>query len=218
MDFKGDERTEEMVREHTGLVRTIALKLSYIYNEDVDDLTQIGFIGLMKAISRFEPERGLAFSTYAVPVITGEIKSQLRDQGIIKISRSIKSDGLVLKRAEESFTAEEGRSPKLSELSAKTGFSEERIVQALSAMDAVKNTEPIETAGLWTDEEDLNITRMDMMNALDSLPQRARQIILLRYFKDLTQQQVARVLGLSQVQVCRIEKKSLKLMEDNVKL
>ena len=218
MDFKGDERMEEMVREHTGLVRTIALKLSYIYNEDVDDLTQIGFIGLMKAISRFEPERGLAFSTYAVPVITGEIKSQLRDQGIIKISRSIKSDGLVLKRAEESFTAEEGRSPKLSELSAKTGFSEERIVQALSAMDAVKNTEPIETAGLWTDEEDLNITRMDMMNALDSLPQRARQIILLRYFKDLTQQQVARVLGLSQVQVCRIEKKSLKLMEDNVKL
>ena len=137
MDFK----IEEMVKTHTGLVKTVALKLSYIYNEELEDLIQIGYIGLIKAAERFEPERGLAFSTYAVPMIAGEIRSQLRDQGIIKVSRSLKSDGIVLKRAENDFVTKNGRSPKLSELAAETGLSLERVNQALAAMDALKNFE-----------------------------------------------------------------------------
>lgn len=214
MDFK----IEEMVKTHTGLVKTVALKLSYIYNEELEDLIQIGYIGLIKAAERFEPERGLAFSTYAVPMIAGEIRSQLRDQGIIKVSRSLKSDGIVLKRAENDFVTKNGRSPKLSELAAETGLSLERVNQALAAMDALKNFEEYEKTDLWTNEEELNITKMDMTNAIDALPERDRQVILLRYFKDLTQQQVASVLGISQVQVCRIEKKSLKAMKENIKV
>lgn len=214
MDFN----IEEMVKTHTGLVKTVALKLSYIYNEDLEDLIQIGYIGLIKAAERFEPERGLAFSTYAVPMIAGEIRSQLRDQGIIKVSRSLKSDGIVLKRAENDFMTKNGRSPKLSELAAETGLSLERVNQALAAMDALKNFEEYEKTDLWTNEEELNITKMDMTNAIDALPERDRQVILLRYFKDLTQQQVASVLGISQVQVCRIEKKSLKAMKENIKV
>lgn len=217
MDFKDDVTMEQMVENHTGLVKTIALKLSYIYNEDVEDLIQIGFIGLMKAAKRFEAERGLAFSTYAVPVITGEIKSQMRDNGLIKVSRSLKADGNVIRKAENDFMAKHGRSPKLSELSILTGFSEERVNQVFSAMDAMKNTEEPEKIVAWTDEEDCNITKIDMKRALDTLQEREKQVILLRYFKDLTQQQVANVLGISQVQVCRIEKKTLKHMEEKLK-
>lgn len=217
MDFKEKDFMEEMVQTHTGLVKTIAVKLSYIYNEDVEDLIQIGFMGLIKAIRRFEPERGLAFSTYAVPVITGEIKSQLRDQGIVKMSRSLKSDGMAVKRAEEAFIVRTGRSPKLSELAAETGLSGERVSEALSAMDAMKNIEEPENIGLWTDEEEGNIIKIDIKKAISNLSERERQVILLRYYKDLTQQQVADVMGLTQVQVCRIEKKSLKNMEENVK-
>ena len=217
MDFKEKDFMEEMVQTHTGLVKTIAVKLSYIYNEDVEDLIQIGFMGLIKAIRRFEPERGLAFSTYAVPVITGEIKSQLRDQSIVKMSRSLKSDGRAVKRAEEAFIVRTGRSPKLSELAAETGLSCERVSEALSAMDAMKNIEEPENIGLWTDEEEGNIRKIDIKKAISNLSERERQVILLRYYKDLTQQQVADVMGLTQVQVCRIEKKSLKNMEENVK-
>ncbi|MBQ9961588.1 MAG: sigma-70 family RNA polymerase sigma factor [Firmicutes bacterium] len=218
MDFKSGKTMEEMVESHTGLVKTVALKFSYIYNEELEDLIQIGFIGLMKAAQRFEPERGLAFSTYAVPMIAGEIKSQLRDQGIIKVSRSLKSDGAALRRAENDFIARTGRSPRLSELASETGLSPDRVSQALAAMDAVKNIEDFEKSGLWTDDEDKTITKMDMTAALDSLPERDRQVILLRYFKDMTQQQVANILGISQVQVCRIEKKSLKIIEEKCKI
>ena len=218
MDFKSGKTMEEMVESHTGLVKTVALKFSYIYNEELEDLIQIGFIGLMKAAQRFEPERGLAFSTYAVPMIAGEIKSQLRDQGIIKVSRSLKSDGAALRRAENGFIARTGRSPRLSELASETGLSPDRVSQALAAMDAVKNIEDFEKSGLWTDDEDKTITKMDMTAALDSLPERDRQVILLRYFKDMTQQQVANILGISQVQVCRIEKKSLKIIEEKCKI
>jgi len=217
MDFKEKEFMDEMVQTHTGLVKTIAVKLSYIYNEDVEDLIQIGFMGLIKAIRRFEPERGLAFSTYAVPVITGEIKSQLRDQGFVKVSRSLKSDGMMIKKAEDAFILCNGRSPKLSELAQETGLSAERVSEALSAMDAMKNTEELENIDLWTNEEEGNIIKMDMIKAINNLPERDRKVIMLRYYKDLTQQQVADVMGLTQVQVCRIEKKSLKNLEENVK-
>ncbi len=217
MDSDRKAYLEEMVAAHTGLVKSVALRLSFSYGEDLEDLIQIGYIGLIKAAERFEPERGLQFSTYAVPMIAGEIRSQLRDQGTIKVSRSIKNDVTMVRRAESDFLAKMGRSPKLTELSELTGLSVDRVTQALQAADAMKNFEEYEKTDLWTEEEESNITKIDIYAALDSLEPKEKQVILLRYYKDMTQQQVARVMGISQVQVCRIEKKTLKMMAENVK-
>lgn len=210
------EKEEKLIREHTGLVKSVALRLSYACDEELDDLIQIGYIGLIKAARRFEPERGLKFSTYAVPMIAGEIRSQLRDRGTVKVSRSLKSDAAAVRRAESDFISRKGISPKLSELSEMTGLSRERISEALMAADAMKNFEDYEKADLWTDNEDINITRIDLKKSVSELEPRQRQVILLRYYRDLTQQQVADIMGLSQVQIHRIEKNTLKELAEKV--
>ena len=213
---------EQIVAEHTGLVKSVALRLSYVYGEDPEGLIQIGYIGLIKAARRFEPERGLKFSTYAVPLIAGEIKSQLRDQGAIKVSRNLKSDAAAVRRAENQFMAETGRSPRISDLSKLTGFAPERVTQALQASDAMKNLEDFDKPdvmadpGMMTSEEEKNVTKMDITAVLNTLEPKARQVMVLRYYKDMTQTQVAQMLGISQVQVCRIEKKTLKIMSEKI--
>ena len=228
MEYKDDKDNnsccdlDNIVAKHTGLVKSIALRLSHVYGEEAEDLIQIGYIGLIKAAERFEPERGLRFSTYAVPLITGEIKSQLRDKGAVKISRSLKSDAAVVRNAENMFLSEKGRSPKLSELSEFTGFTFERVTQAVQAADAMKNIEEVDKAEITADsvinssEEDKNVTRMDLAAVISSLEPKARQVMVLRYYKDMTQSQVARIIGISQVQVCRIERKSLKIMSEKI--
>lgn len=210
------EKEEKLIREHTGLVKSVALRLSYACDEELDDIIQIGYIGLIKAARRFEPERGLKFSTYAVPMIAGEIRSQLRDRGTVKVSRSLKSDAAAVRRAESDFISRKGISPKLSELSEMTGLSRERVSEALMAADAMKNFEDFEKADLWTDNEDINITRMDLKKSVAELEPRQRQVIILRYYRDLTQQQVADIMGLSQVQIHRIEKNTLKELAEKV--
>ena len=210
------EKEEKLIREHTGLVKSVALRLSYACDEELDDLIQIGYIGLIKAARRFEPERGLKFSTYAVPMIAGEIRSQLRDRGTVKVSRSLKSDAAAVRRAESDFISRKGISPKLSELSEMTGLSRERVSEALMAADTMKNFEDYEKADLWTDNEDINITRIDLKKSVSELEPRQRQVILLRYYRDLTQQQVADIMGLSQVQIHRIEKNTLKELAEKV--
>ncbi len=210
------EKEEKLIREHTGLVKSVALRLSYACDEELDDLIQIGYIGLIKAARRFEPERGLKFSTYAVPMIAGEIRSQLRDRGTVKVSRSLKSAAAAVRRAESDFISRKGISPKLSELSEMTGLSRERVSEALMAADAMKNFEDYEKADLWTDNEDINITRIDLKKSVSELEPRQRQVILLRYYRDLTQQQVADIMGLSQVQIHRIEKNTLKELAEKV--
>ena len=209
-------KEEELVREHTGLVKSVALRLSYACDEELDDLIQIGYIGLLKAARRFDPERGLKFSTYAVPMIAGEIRSQLRDKGAVKVSRSLKSDVALVRRAESSYIAQKGFSPKLSELSELTGLPRERVSEALTAADVMKNMEDYEKVDLWTDSEDKNITRIDLINSMAGLQPRQRQVIILRYYRDLTQQQVADILGLSQVQIPRIEKSTLKELAQKI--
>lgn len=210
------EYLEQMARDHAGLVKSVALRLARAYGEEADDLIQIGYIGLIKAARRFQKERGLQFSTYAVPVIAGEIKSQLRDQGAVKVSRSLKADAAAVKKAENEFITVNGTSPRLSDLAEVTGLSVERITEALNADDALRNYEDYETADLWTDNEDRNIAGMDLRASIVSLPEQQRKIILLRYYKDLTQQQVAGIMGISQVQVCRIERKVLKELAEKV--
>lgn len=210
---------EQIVAEHTGLVKSVALRLSHVYGEEAEDLIQIGYIGLIKAAERFEPERGLKFSTYAVPLITGEIKSQLRDHGSLKVSRSIKSDAVKLRRAESEFVAENGRSPKISELSLKTGLGQERIVQVFQAADAMNNMEELDKPDIMSDplmvtgEEEQSVTKMDLVALINTLEPKERQVMVLRYYKDMTQSQTADVMGTTQVQVCRIEKRALKNMQ-----
>lgn len=200
---------EKLAEQHGGLVKSIAVRLSHVYGEEVEDLMQIGYIGLLKAAERFDESRGLAFSTYAVPMITGEIRSQMRDNGAIKLSRGLKSDAFAVRKAETDFTAAVGRTPKLSELAEATGLSAERVREALAAADAMNNFEEFEKANLWTEEENATVSHMDLAMGIESLLPKQRQVITLRYFKDMTQQQVAGIMGISQVQVCRIEKSSL---------
>lgn len=203
---------DKMIREHTGLVKSIAFRLSNIYREDFDDLVQIGFIGLIKAIRGFDENKGYKFSTYAVPLITGEIRSQLRDHGNIKVSRSIKSDINTIKKAEERFIYEHNRSPRISEISIITGLSEERVRDALQAQDAMKNMGDIDDINIPVREEDKSINKLDIRRSLDKLEKLERQVVVLRYYRDMTQSQVAKLLGISQVQVSRIEQKTLKNM------
>ena len=198
-----EKKLEQIVAENTGLVKSVALRLSHIYGEDAEDLIQIGYIGLIKAARRFEPERGLKFSTYAVPLITGEIKSQIRDHGAIKVSRSLKAEAAAVRRAENDFTAANGRSP---------GLTEDKVEQALRAADAMTNFEEYEKIDISSSDEDLNVTKIDIAAAISSLAPKERQVIVMRYYKDMTQTQVAKALGISQVQVCRIEKRALKCM------
>lgn len=200
---------EKLAEQHGGLVKSIAVRLSHVYGEELDDLIQIGYIGLLKAAERFDESRGLAFSTYAVPMITGEIRSQLRDHGAIKVSRSLKADAFAVRKAENELEARSGSSPKLSELSAETGLSADRVREALAAADAMKNFEEYDKANLWVDNENSTVSHIDLKSGLALLSAKQRQVITLRYFKDMTQQQVAGLMGISQVQVCRIEKRTL---------
>lgn len=207
---------------HGGLVKSVALRLARIYGEDAEDLIQIGYMGLMKAVQRFEPERGLQFSTYAVPMIAGEIRSQLRDQGALKMSRSLKTDMAAVRRAESDYIKMKGVSPHISQLVEMTGLPADRIREANQASDVLRNmTELSETEAetspqLWDDGEEKTVERMDLARALDGLEVQQRKVIILRYYRDCTQQQVADMLGISQVQVCRIEKKTLKMMAEKV--
>ena len=167
---------------------------------------------MLKAIKGFDEEKGFKFSTYAVPVITGEIRSQLRDQGAIKISRSIKVDIVAIKKAEEDFINIYNRSPRISELANYLGFTEERVKEAVNANDVMKNISSYDEVEMALNEEETNITKIDIKNTLSKLEENERKIMVLRYYKDMTQSQVAKVIGISQVQVSRIEKKTLKTM------
>ena len=222
MSVRTKEELEAVVEKHGALVKSVALRLARTYGEEPEDLIQIGYIGLLKAAQRFEAERGLQFSTYAVPMIAGEIRSQLRDQGSMKMSRSLKADAALVRRAESDFIKLHGLSPHLTQLAEMTGLSEERVLEACQASDALKNMQDVDGVAaetdpaMWTDREEENIARIDLASAVESLEPRARQVIVLRYYKDYTQQQVADMLGISQVQVCRIEKKTLRAMAPRV--
>lgn len=214
MDYRENE--EKIIEQNSGLVRAVALKFFRAGQEELEDLIQIGYIGLIKAARNFDSERGVKFSTYAVPMITGEIKSQLRDRGRIKVSRELKKDAGNIKRAEADFIARNGRSPRISELCSITLLSAERINEALCADEALNNIEEYENADIRVDNEDKQVTHIDLNNSIENLPEMERKIIILRYYRDCTQQQAARLLGISQVQVCRIEKKTLKKLSKEV--
>lgn len=191
---------------------------------EYDDIFQIGSLGLIKAINNFDPSFGVKFSTYAVPMILGEIKRFLRDDGLIKVSRTVKSTARKIHFCKEELTLKLNRDPTIEELSKHSGIEKEEIIFAIESSrglhylyDTIHQEEgsPVLLIDKLSEKgvEDSDIVdRIALKDALSSLDEKSRKIIMLRYFKDKTQMQVAKMLGLSQVQVSRIEKRVLKIM------
>ena len=221
---KGSEAAKErLVIENTGLVN-MAVRRFASSGCEPEDMMQLGYIGLIKAIERFDKSFGVMFSTYAVPMIAGEIRRFLRDDGKIKVSRQLKQDVKRLKRAEEEFMQKRGRSPRISELAEEMGRSPEEISEILEARTAVTAAASIDDEAFAAsgapepasdaaeDDEERRAELMDMRDMLMALNEKERGVIIMRYFRDMTQQQTGDRLGISQVQVSRIEKRALKLM------
>jgi RNA polymerase sporulation-specific sigma factor len=207
---------EQLVEQNTGLVKNIALKYTNSGYE-FDDLLQIGFIGLLKAVDRFDTNYDVMFSTYAVPMIMGEIKRHLRDDGRVKISRQIKQDVRIMKQVCDKFCHVNGRPPKVSELAEEMGINTDDLLLIMEAGDAMSFPESLNDPNRpeivpecdYRESEEKRIDTIYLKSAVGKLEERERQIIVLRYFKDMTQQQIAEKLGISQVQVSRIEKRVL---------
>lgn len=204
-----------IVEENAGLVWSI-VKRYYGRGVDPDDLYQLGCLGLLKAVRGFDPAFGCQFSTYAVPKIAGEIRRFLRDDGTIKVSRGLKERAGSIRMARNRLQAALGRDPTLTELSDETGLAPEDIAAAETATESVVSFQ-METGDGFTLEsvlgtdgiEDGIVEQVSLRAAIDALPERERTVVLLRFFKNLTQERTARVMGVSQVQVSRIEKKAM---------
>lgn len=210
---------DSTVENNMGLVYSVARMFSG-RDCELEDLIQIGAIGLIKAVKRFDKNFGVCFSTYAVPMISGEIRRFLRDDGIIKISRSVKENAAKGKRAAESIKKRTGKEPTVSEISEECGVPCEDLLYAFEAcsgcvsMDAEPEDGLKKQYGISYEEE--TVDRLMISQALGSLPQRERQVIVLRYMKSKTQAEIAKLMGVSQVQVSRIEKKAIELMRRNL--
>ncbi|WMJ81202.1 RNA polymerase sporulation sigma factor SigF [Clostridium sp. MB40-C1] len=221
------EALDKLVKINLPLVSAVSKKFLH-RGYEYDDIFQIGCIGLVKAINNFDTQYNVQFSTYAVPMIMGEIKRFLRDDGLIKVSRSIKYNARKVHYDKEKLTKELGREPTIEELSDFSGMSTEDILFSTEAVNDPKylydtihqeDGAPIFLIDKVSENKDVNkelIDKLALKEALNKLDVRSRQIIMLRYFKDITQVEVAKMLGISQVQVSRIEKKVLKLMKEKL--
>lgn len=221
---------DSLVTENLGLVHAVIRRFEN-RGHDREELFQIGCIGLMKSVDKFDTSLGLAFSTYAVPMIMGEIRRFLRDDGMVKVSRSLKENGYKIRKAKDLLGAELGREPTLLEIAALTELSTEDVVLALEANSQVESIyQPLfqsdgeelllidqlngakgmyEVHGGKSEQEQLlNEILIDQL--LESLEERERKLIQYRYFENLTQTEVARRLDMNQVQVSRLEKKILR--------
>ncbi|MBR6581830.1 MAG: sigma-70 family RNA polymerase sigma factor [Ruminococcus sp.] len=205
--------TEVKAEENLGLVHLCANRFRG-KGIDYDDLYSAGCLGLLKAVKAFDSDRGVKFSTYAVPVILGEIKRLFRDGGTLKVSRSLKELSMKLQRICQEFMQREGREPAISELSTLTGESEADISEALcSAQPLISLTSPEDDEGQIDvpveapDEQILDLLALRQVMAM--LPESDRMLLELRYFRNMTQSAAAKILGMTQVQVSRYEKKLL---------
>lgn len=226
---EGDRRARSiLVENNIGLVWSIVRRFQNRGHE-TEDLFQIGCIGLIKAINKFDTSFDVRFSTYAVPMIIGEIKRFLRDDGIIKVSRSLKEVSNKVRITKEILIRELGREPSVSELAQRLDIPMEELVMAMEAGHSPESlfspiSEGDSTSLLLIDKinDSCNDDEMDIIDRIalreimDTLKPRERQIIILRYFKEKTQVQIARMLGISQVQVSRIEKKILEDIRNRI--
>lgn len=207
---------QSAVALNSGLVKSLVVRF-LDRGVEYDDLMQIGSLGMIKAIKSYSPDYGTVFSTYAVPLIIGEIRRYLRDDGAVKVSRGVKRLGVHAMKEKERFVKETGREPKMSELAQRCGCTVQETAFALEACCPVRSlSEPLaEKDGaclesVIADEDDTIQSlcdRITLKDAIASLDETEQRIIYLRYYKDLSQQQTARLLGLSQVKISRSEKK-----------
>ena len=212
----GDKGAQETIlRENTALVWSVARRF-FGRGCEGEDLFQLGAIGLLKAVRNFDLSQPVEFSTYAVPMITGEIRRFLRDDGPVKVSRTLRERAVLVYRVQTRLESETGQSPRLSDLCRETGLSPEEVLEALHAPRETDSLdEPLPGQERTLGEvlsggggENTWVEQLAVRQAVEGLEPRLRQIILLRYLRDMTQQRVAEVLGLSQVQVSRLEKKA----------
>lgn len=226
----GDKQAREvLIEKNLGLVHHI-VKRFLNRGVDAEDLFQIGCIGLMKAIDKFDLAFEVKFSTYAVPMISGEIKRFLRDDGMVKVSRSLKENGWKITRAREQFQHEHGREPTLEEIAKVTGLSTEEVVMAMDAGAEVESIYKsiyqsdgneiylVDQIASKNNEREKLLNHMLLKQLLSELEGEEKELIRLRYFQGKTQTEVAERLGISQVQVSRLEKKILRRLRDKAVL
>lgn len=219
---QGDRaRAGEIIRENSGLIWSVVRRFTG-RGVDADDLFQLGCVGLLKAIDGFDESFGTRFSTYAVPKISGEIRRFLRDDGAVKVSRGIKEQAAQIRAARSALEQRIGREPTLSELERETGLSVEDIVFAETATGPAESLQRESGEDGFSLElvlgdfgaEEKMLERVALHSAVDKLPERERQVIALRFYHGMTQQNCARVLHVSQVQVSRLERRAIDALRD----
>ena len=227
----GDEEAKEvLISNNLGLVRSVVSKFANIGYER-DDLFQLGSIGLIKAIYKFDPSYNVKFSTYAVPMILGEIKRYLRDDGMVKVSRSLKQLAIKVKMQGEMLSKKLGRDPTIEELAEAIGVEKEDVVMAIESNFSVEYLQGViheeegspiclidKISQKGEAEEDKVVDNILLKEVLGKLDKRERQIIMLRYFEDKTQSEIGELLNISQVQVSRIEKKVLHKLKSYIEM
>lgn len=218
----GEEAAREtLIEENSGLIWSVARRFIG-RGVETEDLFQLGCLGFLKAVDGFDLDYGTQFSTYAVPKIAGEIRRFLRDDGAIKVSRSIKEQAVTIKTVRNHLTVALGREPTLQEIARQTGFTPEEIALAENATAATESIHRevgedgfcLEQILTDTESEDKLVETIALRQAINQLPEREQMVIRLRYFHGLTQDRTSRVLSVSQVQVSRIEKKALQLLRE----
>ena len=216
----GDQQaTEKLVAENSGLIWSVAKRFMG-RGAEPDDLYQLGCLGFLKAVEGFDTQYGTKFSTYAVPKIAGEIRRFLRDDGAVKVSRGLKEQALAIRSARNRLTGALGREPTIQEISRQTGLTPEEIALAEAATAATESIQretgdegfSLENILTDTESEERMVEKIALRQAIEGLPERERLVVRLRYFHGLTQQRVAKVMSVSQVQVSRIEKKALAML------
>ncbi len=213
---QGDETaTEEILRQNSGLIWAVVRRY-YGRGVESDDLYQLGCLGFLKAVRGFDVEYGTQFSTYAVPKIAGEIRRYLRDSGAIKVGRTMREQSFVIYAARDRLRFELEREPTVSELADVTGLSPEEIASvelATAAPDSLQqeNAEGLTLESTLADAatEESMVEKIALRSAIRCLPEQEGKTILLRFFRGMTQQQCAKVLGVSQVQISRLEKRAI---------
>ncbi|MBQ2713770.1 MAG: SigB/SigF/SigG family RNA polymerase sigma factor [Clostridia bacterium] len=224
----GDEEAKNLLIQHNfPLVKSIIRRFRTSHVE-YEDLYQIGCVGFIKAINNFDTSFDVKFSTYAVPMVIGEVKRFLRDDGFVKVSRSVKMQNIYINRFIEEYTLKNATPPSLKQIAEKFSIDEEELVFIMdSAKMPISIYTPFENekSGLLLidrfkafDETENVMTKIMLKEALKTLPERERKIVLLRYFRDKTQSEIAKELQISQVQVSRLENKVLETLKEKLSI
>lgn len=217
---KGDKAAaERLIEDNSGLIWSVARRF-FGRGAEPDDLYQLGCVGFLKAIDGFDLTYGTQFSTYAVPKISGEIRRFLRDDGAVKVSRSIKEQAQHIKSVRTMLEQRLGRDPLISELSAETGLTSEEIAFAETATGPTESLQretgddgfTLENVLTDSQGEERMLEHVSLRYAIEQLPEKEKKILYLRYFHGMTQQNTSKVLGISQVQVSRIERRAVEML------